>query len=77
MTYVAPHCCKWEEDCDGMWSSICGQQWCFEDGGNPSEHGCKFCHHCGGNLTQLSYIDPIEDEVDEDDDSPDQTGTPQ
>jgi hypothetical protein len=39
--------CKWTYDADSdLWSSSCGEDWIFIDGG-PLENECKFCHGCG------------------------------
>lgn len=38
--------CQWSTDGEGVWSSACGQDWQFIDGG-PAENNCRFCHGCG------------------------------
>lgn len=38
--------CSWVFTSDGCWSTTCGRDWGFEDGG-PTEHGVDFCMGCG------------------------------
>ena len=39
--------CTWKYDeSDYYWSSACGEDWCFTDGG-PEENRVKFCQGCG------------------------------
>ena len=47
---AAPLTCEWthNED-DGVWETVCGQLWRFDDGG-PKENDMNFCHCCGKPL---------------------------
>lgn len=39
--------CTWKyDDSDYYWSSACGEDWCFTDGG-PEENRVRYCQGCG------------------------------
>lgn len=55
--------CEWyqaEPDAN-CWSSSCGQDFQFNDGG-PLENRCKFCHFCGKTLVEKFWTEEDEDE---------------
>lgn len=58
--------CEWRMNSDGYWDTECGQAFVSEDGGTAAEHKFKFCCYCGGALIDVPYVDPF-DEDDEDD----------
>lgn len=57
--------CVWRQDEDGCWATGCGQLWSFDGAGEPADHGCRFCFHCGHPLQAVAYEpDPVEEDAD-------------
>lgn len=61
--------CHWSMDADGMWSSECGVDWTFGDGG-PVDNSMRYCHGCGKPLHEEparfdEWGDPILDDDEE------------
>lgn len=44
--------CTWEADYEGIWNTLCGDNFVFNDDG-PEAHGFKFCPYCGKPLIQV------------------------
>jgi hypothetical protein len=42
---------EWDE---GIWETICGKAFQFEDG-SPSENDMKFCCYCGKPLKEIKF----------------------
>ena len=58
---VAP--CEWNEDCEGCWTTGCGEMFYFNDG-TPEQNNARFCHGCGHPVSATKYVDPpIEDDA--------------
>ncbi len=47
--------CRWTQDADGTWFSLCGEAHVFTDG-TPKENKYKFCQYCGRILEQVAEI---------------------
>ena len=52
--YREPRTCTWtaqnDIDLPDTYETGCGELWSFPEGGSPSEHGARFCCHCGGRI---------------------------
>lgn len=53
--------CKWTEDCDGIWSTECGEMHSLNEG-SPADNNMRFCCYCGGKLAQCSYQEVLDND---------------
>jgi len=52
--------CVWSQDEEGAWDTTCGGLFEFADGW-PSENGAKYCCYCGGVISEVAYVDEVEE----------------
>jgi hypothetical protein len=61
---VEPSCVHIEEPLGEYWRSSCGHDLVWEDG-PPSEHGCIYCGHCGKPIVEKPFMEPGEEDGDQ------------